>query len=81
MLLVKLFSFIFILPLEYNFVFLSSMLKMQNINDFPVIRADFSVPAGDCIALNRAAHSDIHLFSRYKVLEPFAPYHSIELRG
>jgi len=33
-----------------------------------------SVPEGICMNTNKAYRSDILLFSRNKVLEPFAPY-------
>jgi hypothetical protein len=57
------------------------MQKVQYIEDFSLNSTGFSDAGCDCIASNTEYRSDILFFSRYKVLEPFAPYHFIELRG
>jgi hypothetical protein len=48
------------------------MQKIQSIQQI-VRNADFSAVSGDCI-FNRNERS-INFFSRYKVLEPLAPYY------
>jgi hypothetical protein len=57
------------------------MQKVPYIKDFSFNSADVSAAAWDPIASTIDYHSDILLFSRYKVLEPFAPYHLVKLRG
>jgi hypothetical protein len=57
------------------------MQKVQFIKDFSFNSAEVSAAECDCIASNTEYRSDILFFSRYKVLEPFAPYRFIELRG
>jgi len=57
------------------------MQKVQYIKDFSFNSAGFSAAISDCTAFHTEYSSDILSISRYKVLEPFAPYHLVKLRG
>jgi len=57
------------------------MQEVQYIKDFSFNSAGLSVAVWDCTAFHTEYRSDVPSISRYKVLEPFAPYHLVKLRG